>query len=180
MSARGYDWALRYARGRIAKMRHIYDEKEWTMPGRVTAALQEIERGNATKLLERAKTDADMFETMQHLCADFLERGAPIPSPLRDWAADAQRGEKAKRGVGRPGGKTGKHRAIWRLVETITKETDLNATRGEYSPPVSACDAIAEAFREARLRPNSFGGVRDAYQAEKRRIKQADQGVSVS
>lgn len=179
---RGYEWAVFYARGRIKKMGHMTDEKEWLMPGKVSAALKKVEQGNAEELVAMAASDAGTFEVLQRVTAYYVERGRVLPEPLQIWAAGILRSSvpEPPKKAGRPKGRSGMQRAILDLVETITKETDLKPTRGNYSQPRSACDAIAEAFRQIGMTPNSFGGVRDAYEAEKRRIREEDQKLNVS
>ncbi len=104
------------------------------------------------------------YDLLKEMVARRVENGEELSEQLREWAAREFRNPSPpNRSAKRPG--EVQHfigRAVWELVKS-----GMNPTRGAMSAQDSACDAVAEALRELRLKPNSYEGVQDMWSAER-------------
>ena len=155
-----YDWAVSYAKARMAKSKHMVNEDEWTMPDRERRLKDYIERGEVDEMISLAARDAKFFDAAKHLAAYYIEQRTPLPHEYERWIAEVLRGEthRPKGKAGRPSAK-GKDRALCRIIQEIVKHTNLTATRNTEGPPRSACDAVAKAMAELGMHPASWSHV---------------------
>lgn len=169
--SKDFQWAVNFAKGRIGKMRHLTDEFQFSLSEKQQLVLDRLAQEYASAHLveyeiNKATQDAKSFEVLKHTAAYLIEQRAVMPESLKHWTAGVLRGD-IKRPKGKAGNVTaaGSHYAIYRLVSIITAHTSLKPTRNEESPPHSACDAVAEAMKQMRLKTNTYSGVRAAYDA---------------
>ena len=135
--------------------RHLYAHKFANEASRSETSL--------IQLIDAAERDPFMFEVAGMLAASLLENGDDMPDALREWSIKVLKGKSAppaprhlRKGI--------ENETFWRdfyVWSAVLDLVDLNmkATRNAASPPVSACDAVAEAMRELGLRPTSYSGV---------------------
>lgn len=111
--------------------------------------------------INRADNNAFSFDVLSALTAEYLETSRPMPEVLAQWAASMMRGEK-KRPV-RNGkyalGTLERNTYIWPVLEKLVKR-GMTATRNDASPPLSACDAVAEALKQLNKSPSSYASVK--------------------
>jgi len=74
---------------------------------------------------------------------------------------------KKPKAMGRPTTPPGRNFWIRRLVLSVAREFELNPTRGEISPAMSAADAVADAMLRAKVFPNSYDRTRKLVAAAK-------------
>lgn len=123
-------------------------------------------RGTKTEIIDFASSfdlsDPVHYEVCCEMLAGKIQAGEPIPPDFRDFAAALIRGQ-AKRPKRKPGEKgTGLlHYRIAFAVQLLV-ERGLTATRGgdNDASGQSACDAVAEALCQLKLKPLTFAGVK--------------------
>lgn len=108
-------------------------------------------------LLRASATSPDDFDALRFGAANFLALGREISPVLREWIADYLMGNidppARKKGTK---SKTGIKILIPQLVDILIKK-GMTPTRSKSSPACSACDVIADAFRESKMSPSSYG-----------------------
>ena len=109
------------------------------------------------KLIRNSETSPHDFEALCYSAANYLALGRKLSPLLRSWIADYLMGR-----VSRPAKKVGTKRKtgvkilIPHLIELLVTKS-MSATRSKSSPPCSACDVVADAFKESKLSPSSYG-----------------------
>jgi hypothetical protein len=105
-------------------------------------------------------------ETLRHALASMIEAGEPMPEDLRMIAAEFLRGTAP-----RPRRKTGRKeisylhsRIVWTII--LLKAEGMSVTRNDASEPESACDAVAAALKDLRLRPTTYAAVKRIWLAD--------------
>ena len=108
-------------------------------------------------LLKNSATSPDDFDALRFGAANFLALGRELSPSLRAWIADylMERIDRPARKKGTKS-KTGNKILIPLLVDILIKK-GMTPTRSKSSPPCSACDVIADAFRESKISPSSYG-----------------------
>lgn len=119
----------------------------------------------APTLLQRHPESLNANETLhrdilRNAFAQRIANGDPIPSSFRGLAASLMTGELSE-----PRRKAGAketaylHSRIMWAVELLI-HSGMTATRNDESKPVSACDAVAKALAQLKLKPLTFSGVK--------------------
>jgi hypothetical protein len=107
-------------------------------------------------LKKRSTTSPDDFDALRFGAANFLALGVDLSPSLREWIADYLMGHvqcpARKKGTK---SKTGIKILIPHLVEFLVKK-GMTPTRSISSPACSACDVVADAFKESRVSPSSY------------------------
>ena len=118
------------------------------------------------KLAESAKVSADDCRVALLVCAEFIDRGQPIPKPLREWfSSHILDGHSAPGKRGAPGKRTAQADALIHLaVQSIVDVGHAKATRHSYNPPTSACDIVADALSEIGHSIKNFDDVKKIYE----------------
>ena len=123
-------------------------------------------RGTKTEIIDFASSfdlsDPVHYEVCCEMLAGKIQAGEPIPPDFRDFAAALIRGQ-AKRPKRKPGEKgTGHLHSRIAFAVQLLVEHGLTATRGgdNDASGQSACDAVAEALCQLKLKPLTFSGVK--------------------
>lgn len=94
--------------------------------------------------LRNAAEDFHSFDTTKRYCAHLIRAERKMPDELKEWIADVLEGiqpvPKRPRGTIDTGLKN--NMFIARLVEKVAVLFDLDRTRNDESPPLSACDVV--------------------------------------
>lgn len=109
----------------------------------------------------------EIYDALIDSCAVILEKDGSLSPRLKSWLVSYLRGQAprpgAKRGrkAGKVAGKTNgiKKLYIGEIAELISKEYQITPTRNDVSPPLSACDAVAEALVRLNLYEAGEGSV---------------------
>lgn len=131
-------------------------------------------RRNPAELVRQSRTKASRFDMLRHGVADALERGEALPPEVLDWLEGFLRGAER-----RPAARRGRKPApwlnlvIWAAVRALT-EAGLTATRRPGRPPLSACDAVAEAMAGLGREPRSYEAIRGIWHATARTVARID------
>lgn len=120
---------------------------------------------NIPELVEAASWNPLAFRAAGLLSAQLLERGEQLPSELLPLATEMLKGKKppptpADQKKGNHAQTWWRKYYVWKAVEELL-DLGFKPTRNIASEHVSACDAVAEAMRQLRARPMSYGGVYD-------------------
>jgi hypothetical protein len=120
-------------------------------------------RRNSTLLLSLARRTSAHFDMLRLGVADALERGETLPPEVLDWLERFLRCEEAPppKKMGRPR-EAFLHVIICFAVKALN-EAGLSVARRPDAPPLSACDAVAQAMAELGRTPCTFSGVRDVW-----------------
>lgn len=129
-------------------------------------------------LLSDSRTDPDAFDALRFGCAALLIMDFELAASVKQWVSAYLVGkvERPTAKEGRPSS-IGLHMLIVQAVDELVEE-GMNATRNDASPPISACDAVAEALAKVALRPTSYDRVKRIY-LELKRLQNADGSYSV-
>lgn len=115
----------------------------------------------ARELRAEVENDPVSFDAAMCFVAQCIEKKNPVPEPLRDWAVSVLRG-KVQRPIHEgkyPGATRWRDALIIQLVDTMTSDMGLKATRSNAHKAHSACDAVAYAFVVLRQLPESYEGI---------------------
>lgn len=115
-----------------------------------------------------ASLDPEGWDALRLGVASALERGDTIPPEARRWLVHYLRGE-----IERPKASAGRHDARGlhiAIVFAVSRLVDcgMNATRNDVSPPLSACDAVADALTQLKLSPTTFDAVKKIWLARRK------------
>lgn len=123
---------------------------------------------------EACRDDALGQEVLRHALASKVEAGEPIPEEFRELAAGFLRGAPPRnnRKTGRKDATFLHSRIVWAIIHLKTE--GMKATRNDASElRESACDAVAAALKELKLRPASYLSVKRIWLAERSFIEAA-------
>lgn len=115
------------------------------------------------ELLKKADLDPLSFEAAAALSASLLERGDPLPDEMRQWTIEVLKGKVAPKTPpdqlrGFEGANSLRDLYVALAVYDLV-EKGMKPTRNPGSPATSACDAVATALAELKLRPMSYSAV---------------------
>lgn len=164
------NWMAGNGQGLIAG-RNLADPIDWqAVKDEVLGAA--MLRKQPSELVEWASSDSDGWNALSLGVAEALEMGRTIPTEAREWLVLVLRGKANKPHckVGRHSA-SGLHNAIYIAVYARVHE-GMKATRNDASPPVSACDAVADALAELGLNPTTYYGVKRVWLNIKSQTKQ--------
>ncbi len=112
-------------------------------------------------LIIGAETDAQLFQAVLLRTASDIEEGAVLHPKLRKWIVQYLRGEVSP--PPKPKGRmesTGLHILIAHAVGDLVGSGMQPTSRGDASPAVSACDAVADALAQLKINSITFKTVK--------------------
>ncbi|WP_413718924.1 hypothetical protein [Silicimonas sp. MF1-12-2] len=96
------------------------------------------------------------YEIVRRICARLLRKNRELPKQLADWLAEElENPNPPKKEKKSP---FSRNASICYMVHRVWVE-GYDFTRNPESPPHSACDIVAKAMKELRLRPQTYEGV---------------------
>ena len=115
-----------------------------------------------------ASLECEGWDALRLGVARALEDGDAIPPEALRWLVHYLRSETE-----RPKGSAGRHNArglhiaiVFAVIRLV--DCGMNATRNDASPPVSACDAVADALAQLKLSPTTFDAVKKIWLARRK------------
>lgn len=162
-------WMAGKSKG-LAAGKNLADPRDWQAMHREILGSAMLHK-RPGELVAWARADREGWETLRLGLANALNRGDEIPPEATEWLALYLRGN-IERPQGAPGalGAEGLHFAIFTAVHSLV-QSGMKASRNDASPPLSACDAVAEAIAEIGLTPATFNGVKKVWLAMKKQMK---------
>ena len=117
------------------------------------------------EVLELAKEHSVVYDALVEFCSDAIENNKAVPAPLSGFIAQVLRGDtKRPRQRGpHPSENTARNFTIAQSVHEVVCKTGINATRNDESGSVSACDLVADAFRDECNLSLSYDTVKKIY-----------------
>lgn len=112
-------------------------------------------------IIKGAETDALIFQAILLGTASEVEKGEVLHPKLRTWIVQYLRGKISppQKRKGRMES-TGLHNIIAHAVADLVESGMQPTTRGEASPAVSACDAVADALGQLKINSITFQSVK--------------------
>lgn len=116
-------------------------------------------------IIEYANQHSWVFDATVNFCADEIEKGNALSEGLTKFIVSVLRGElKRPRQRGpHPSYNAGRNFSIAQSVHEVALDSGIQATRNDESKPLSACDVVAEAFRDECEIALSYESVKKIY-----------------